>query len=461
MKDTRLEGRLWIVLALLLLLAIACGCGDDDDDDDPVSDDDDDSPDDDDDDDDDNDDDDNNDDNDDDNDDDTAPTLVYLEDLPVLRLKGDAYRRGYDTGVLMGDRTVNMYQEYILKYALGLSPEYVDLFAFIRNLACFLLDMTEDERSQLEGIMDGIADNWDTTMEMGEGTEIEMNVNDLCIANAVADFGQIACSSVSAWGSLTEDGQPMIARNLDWSPGPDRMLGPGTVVFSETPDDQSWHLVSIGWPGLIGCYNCINGDGDSIFIHDTARFQSRLVLHIAPRTLLMRRALQAAQGAADPFAAAESTIESGNVDTGNNFHFMSLNPANAANPSACFEVDDNDQHEDGFATRRTSQDTDVSATTLTEALFVTNHHRKRYAPSGCWRYDLMIQTVEAMAAKGDPIGLPDLHETVKLVELGDLTVHTVLYSPVDRDLWLYRIGPDHLASEDVGVQIPWSTLTPW
>jgi hypothetical protein len=397
-------------------------------------------------------------------DDDAFDALTYVGDLPVLRLKGDAYARGYGLGEAIGGDIVFLYEEYILKYALGLSPEYCNIFEGLRNLACGVLKYTDEELRQMEGIAEGIRDHWQTEITLSDGTVLEFNKNDVCIANALADFAQIACSSVSAWGDMTEDGETIIARNLDWGPGPDNLLGQATVVISETPEDESWNFVSVTFPGFIGCLSCMNGDGDAAFIHDTSRWHSEIAIAVEPRVMMARRALLAAQGAQDDFAAFEGVIEAADVDTGNNFHFVRAADA-GDRAAACFEVDDNETHPDGFATLRTDLDTAASGTGLQEVFFVTNNHRKRYGdPSGCWRYDSMLESVETIVnEQRSPLTLDDLHEAVKKVEFVDpeLTVQTILFKPSDMTLKVFRLGPDHLASEDEGVTVPVSVLYPW
>lgn len=399
------------------------------------------------------------DDNDDDNnnDDDTFETLVYVDDLPVMRLKGDAYSRGYEMGSLVGDQIVYLYQEYVLNYALGLSEEYSALFKIVKNFACSMILFQEEEMEQIQGIADGVKDNWDTRLVLSDDTEIEFNENDICIANAIADFSQIACSSVSVWGALTDDQETIIARNLDWEPGPDALLPDHTLIVSETPDDESWHLVNITFPGMLGCLSCINGDGQGVFIHDTARYHDHYKVRLEPRAMLLRRALISAENAADPLATFESSLEAGQIDTGNNFHFVQ-SAANSDDGAVCFEMDDNENHGDGFVTGRIGQDTDASEIEQTDAMIVTNHHRKRYPPGNCWRYESIAQSIQT-AAFG--LTMDDLHTMMKDVEFETLTIHTILFKPSDWTLDIYRMRPDHLASEDSGVSLPVDLLFPW
>ena len=407
------------------------------------------------------DDDDNDDDNDDNDDNNAIETLVYLDNLPVIRLKGDAYSRGYELGNLMGDKIVYLYQEYILNYALGLSSEYATLFKLLKNLACPIFKFSEEEMEQIQGIADGITENWDTQIELTDGTILELNENDVCIGNAVADFAQIACSSVSVWGNLTDDGETILARNLDWEPGPEALLPDHSIIMSETPEDESWQLVNITFPGMIGCLSCINGDGQGAFIHDTARYHSNYKIRLQPRAILLRSSLIASQSTTDPVAAFETAFEAGQIDTGNNFHFVQ-STAKSNDGAVSFEVDDNEKHADGFVTIRDAQDTDASQIAQTDALIVTNHHRKRYPPGSCWRYESIAQSIATLTEKsGGTLAMDDLHTMMKDVQFDSLTVHTILFKPADWSLDVYRMRADHPASEDPGVHIPPEILFPW
>ena len=216
----------------------------------------------------------------------------------------------------------------------------------------------------------------------------------------------------------------------------------------------------MGWPGLIGCYSCINGDGTGVFIHDTLRYNDGFHVRLEPRTLLLRRAVLAAQGATNPAQAVEETLEAGRMDTGNNFHAV-CQAAGAFPPAACLETDDNRDHPDGTVTIRTSLDLDVSGTELVDALFVTNHHRKRYPPSSCWRYEAMVARAEEIAAADGAMDLEDALDVMRIVEFEELTVHTIGYRPEDRTLIIRRAGPEQTPSEDKGIQVPWDVLFPW
>ena len=44
----------------------------------------------------------------------------------------------------------------------------------------------------------------------------EITVDDLKAVNCLSDIMGAGCSSFSAWGSLTDDGAPVIGRNLDY-----------------------------------------------------------------------------------------------------------------------------------------------------------------------------------------------------------------------------------------------------
>ena len=80
----------------------------------------------------------------------------------------------------------------------------------------------------------------------------------------------------------------------------------------------------------------------------------------------------------------------------------------------------------------------------------------------CWRYDSIAQSIGALTEKsGGTLAMNDLHSMMKDVQFDSLTVHTILFKPADWSLDVYRMRPDHLASEDPGVHIPAEILFPW
>ncbi len=394
-------------------------------------------------------------------------TLVTLDGLRVVRLKGSAYVRGYRLGAVLGDQIMEFYQSYLLDYV---AQDFADDVALARMIVEAMVDLTDEQDAMLHGIADAVVSMQDTAIMLPDGTAATFGFQDIVLANIISDIAMFGCSSASAWGSLTADGETVVARNLDWDAGPDQMLGTGTVVVSETPEDESWQLVLVTWPGMIGCHSCMNGDGQAAFIHDSRRYGSGIVYSgLEPRSYALRKALLAAEGSSDPFTAFEYSLETSAWNSGNNFHFVTPHkPGRYA--GACFETNDQPDHPDGFATFRTPLDTAVNGLDNTETMLVTNHFRKRSDTiSAGWRYGELIQSLGTCLDPQDEdnpsadgvIDLADIVWMVNQVELGTTTVHTIGFKPATKTLIVHASGPGVLASEAPGVTVPWETLFPW
>ncbi|MCK4548227.1 MAG: hypothetical protein KAW17_12400 [Candidatus Eisenbacteria sp.] len=179
----------------------------------------------------------------------------------ILRLWGNHFEMGYAHGFLMAGEIVRLVDEYFIgvqwqpwTYTHTIRPTVEEFFV-----------LPPEYQEELEAMLKGIVDSGVSTYL--ESVERDLDLLDLHTANCYLDFLHWLCSSVSAWGEMTEDdpllaGATAIVRNFEYPLGPDALLAVYSLLIAfdpSSPDEKQW--VSVTWPGIIGCVSCMNEDG--------------------------------------------------------------------------------------------------------------------------------------------------------------------------------------------------------
>jgi hypothetical protein len=191
------------------------------------------------------------------------PQLTNLPAVPLLRLKGNGYSRGYQ----YGQSYPKKWQEAVQKLEDGAVREikptlYFDwlarlLYRGYTNHVFNRVDDFQDVPSSLEnmpeeyrGYVQGIAD--------GAG----LHRSQITRLIATVMLSDASCSGFIAYGPATEDGRLIQLRNLDWG-DPHMRPQDSTVLLAHEPED-GYRYLSIGFVGLIGSVSGINEHGISL-----------------------------------------------------------------------------------------------------------------------------------------------------------------------------------------------------
>jgi hypothetical protein len=254
----------------------------------------------------------------------------------------------------------------------------------------------------------------------------ELTVEDLMAANALADWFGMLCSTFSAWGPLTADGQTLTARNLDF-PSTSIMERLQLVVIRRgDAGRRSW--IGVSWPGLIGVYTAMSDAGVTMLMHDAAGLPPSEPVGFTPRALILREALESA-AAANFVEDVRTVFRKRRVLVGNNIH-VSGPLGDGRPPAVVFEYDANAR--EGGVTTRTAA---ASGTAVTTALWCTNHLRLRRPPRECWRYGRLDEQLTRMGEAGrqlDPEAALELIRSVKQ----DMTLHSACFIPHRKTMYV-------------------------
>ncbi|MCC7408084.1 MAG: hypothetical protein IT442_08430 [Phycisphaeraceae bacterium] len=224
-----------------------------------------------------------------------------LDGQAVLVLRGDAYERGYAHGYL-GAKEILGSMQVMLPILEGQAPGTWE-GKFVPLMARF--EFSERDQKKLAGMLAGIrAALPEATDRMLETLGREVTVEDLKVNQCLGDILGMACSSFSVWGPMTEDGQAVTARNLDYIAFPVRQY---SVIVAEEPTEAGVKkTIDLAFFGGVGASTVMNEDGLFVAIHDGhvkvagpegAKFTARVL------------ALRAAVETADPRKGADGIAE--------------------------------------------------------------------------------------------------------------------------------------------------------
>ncbi len=342
--------------------------------------------------------------------------LSKHEGLRVLELWGTPAQAGYAHGYLLAEEIVRLFDGYVLDKRIVPGPQLYEALLVPAVRRQFVWSPAHE--GELEALARGIRDRIGAENLRSEVLDRELKIEDLLVANALADWFGMMCSTFSAWGPLTADGQTITARNLDF-PSTDTMRQAQLVVVYRG-DGKRLPWIGVSWPGMIGVYTGMNSAGVTMLVHDAAGLPPSEVTGFTPRALVLREALEQAT-ARDFIEQVQRVFQSRRVLVGNNIH-VSGPRLDGRPPAAVFEYDGNARNA-GVTTRLPDPSADGIG-----VLWNTNHLRLRRPPRECWRYEELGEQLGRRASSGqklDPTAALALISRVRQ----DTTLHSVCFVP--------------------------------
>jgi Acyl-coenzyme A:6-aminopenicillanic acid acyl-transferase len=368
-------------------------------------------------------------------------TLTVEKGVRVLKLRGTPREMGYAHGFLLASEIVEGFEGYVVFSPVVGGPKNYEsrIVPKVRAQMVFLPEHEAELAGMLEGIEAALGDK-----SRVPSLDRAMQLIDLKVLNTYGDWYQFACSSFSAWGKLTPDGETITARNFDFFPSP--LLEKGQLLIAYAPSDPArrrW--INVGFPGVLGVISGMNEDGVGLFVHDVRRRPgAEHETGVNARLLVLRHAVETtgANGAPD---AVWKKLRALTTSMGNNVHVTS--PFDKKRPPAgIIEYDGVEEQSEGADFRAPG---DGSST-----VFCTNHYRKRSEPSSCRRYTKMaalLGETEAQGAKIDAAKARSIMGSIVQNALFSRTIHTVIFFPAARrfDVMLGKDGKVAPAFEPV------------
>ncbi|MDF1660859.1 MAG: C45 family autoproteolytic acyltransferase/hydrolase [Planctomycetota bacterium] len=189
--------------------------------------------------------------------------LTNLDSIPLLKLKGNGYDRGYQYGQQYPKRWKEAVQKLEAAAVREIAPALRSKWlaatlyrAYTAHVFNIVDDFSDPKGSlkrmpaEYQAYVQGIAD--------GAGLES----SDITRLIATVMLSDASCSGFIAYGPATEDGRLIQLRNLDWG-DPHMRPQDATVLLAHEPEN-GYRYLSIGFVGLIGSVSGINEHGISL-----------------------------------------------------------------------------------------------------------------------------------------------------------------------------------------------------
>jgi len=362
-------------------------------------------------------------------------SLETVHGIRVLRVWGTPEERGHAHGRLLGAELLDLFDNVVLSEHILKQPG--DYESVVQAKLLPQLRFAPEERAELEGMLRGITEAVGPDKMRRERLNRNFEVRDLLAINSMADWYPFACSSFSAWGPATEGGEMITVRNLDFLALPPLATQQVLIAYVD-PGDGKNPWVTMAWPGLIGAYSAMNAEGVTVSMHDAEPLQPASTDSFVPRSLALRKAVEAA-GATTALDDVRRVLSSSPSMMGNNIHF-SAPFSGQPNPAGVFEYDGN-LSRDGGATLRTS-----TAEPNPCWVACTNHYCvRRVAPQAgdspfdsVRRFGSISESLAGSLASGGKVDLEMARKVLANVAAdGNVaTLHSVYYFPNRRELYV-------------------------
>lgn len=340
-------------------------------------------------------------------------SLTTIQGMQVLKVWGTPYEMGYANGYLAAPVIHDLHLEACEVFNLTNET----LHELYPQLSRFLLPARYEE--ELRGILAG--------METRAGGPVNMpplgralTFEDIFVGHVIEG---IHCSSFTAWGPMTEDGDLIGGTNKDWSDGAGliRRNTQWIIVRFPTGDSGRKGWISINNPGNIACSKGINEEGLFVHMHnaqgrpsteDNGYLMDDLFFREVLEKIELNSPREQVRNLLIPFITSDGT------------NMMVGMPYNGSNiPSYKLEIDGDETFENGVSLWEPEPPRPY--------LVCTNHFRKRLnPPQDTWRFDYDTGILESIYNSGgqDHVTVDQVLEMLQDTMGGD-AVHSIVYEP--------------------------------
>jgi hypothetical protein len=376
-------------------------------------------------------------------------SLAVENKVRVLRVWGKPYDQGFAHGYLLGREIMGLFENVLFDPRVMPEPQFYD--AVVRNAFLPRVQLSEDEKAELQGLYEGIRECVGTSGLKLERAQRPLDVQDLLAINCLADWIPTACSSFAAWGDRTVDGGTIAARNLDYFDLPG-ISSQHLLIVHAAQQKGKKRFASLAWPAIIGVYTAMNEDGVFVAMHDAPAGRAFGATSIVPRSIALRHIVESVK----PETAADDALKllrENPAFRGNNF--LVVAPfLKQPNPAVVFEYDGTAGLEGGV-TMRTP---DCAANqTPAESIACTNHYRQRGEPAFCGRYQTLVDGLKAAVDKKEKY---NSHRAFALIAKAGVntTLQTVVAMPNARAFDVYLGTGDKPATQVEGERFAMADL---
>ena len=345
--------------------------------------------------------------------------LSEIDGLTILHVWGTPREQGYAIGYLLAPEIVGLYDRLIAARTWDLDPEKWnnDVLPSAQRFTLAL-----EYFDEFEGMLEGIESRAGGPAEiasLGRPLQIE----DLVAASYLYDDKRLGCTSFAAWDTMTDDGQTLYGRNMDWPALSAFLEAPQIVtVRAPWPDSNRLATVSVFFPLLVGVNTAMNEDGVVLCNNDAYNERDPVrATGFFPAPYSNRTALETARaGTAYEDILAALRAEPSGVGRSLTIATPSCNEAECG---FVVEADGIWEEAGGVIVRMPGPGQSYVLTTM--------HHRERGEPIDCQYYEIGDQVFRAIAyGEAPPLTVATTWDLLtELTPTGGLTYHSVIFEP--------------------------------
>ncbi len=363
-----------------------------------------------------------------------------IEGTPTLVLRGTHRERGRDHGFLCAKEIVRLVDAFVPVAATIKPGGWEKVYVPAARTFAWPKRFEEELAGMLEGIRKALPSKDARTLKsLGR----EIGLDDLKVMNALSDIFGMGCSSFSAWGELTPDGELLTGRNLDYATFPVPLLP--VLIGVEPAEEGLKPTLGASFMGMISCGTVMNSEGTFLALHDSGTLPRDSTKGFVPRMMTLQGAIEAARGDRAAGDIAEA-LRKAPVLVGNNVHVSAPAP-----PAAVLEWDSNGK--DGGVTVRAPKADEFAA-----GLVCTNHYRARAGPADCGRYAKLGSALRKLRSEGKKLDLETAKRMLDSVAVNgaSVTYLSIVVHPKARRLVL-AYAPERGVSATKGrwVTVEW------
>jgi hypothetical protein len=322
-----------------------------------------------------------------------AADTLRIDGKLTLWLMVDGYEAGWNYGYLLGERIVNLMENYLISSAFGGAANYQMARQIFDEK--FVYDQKYADIAQ--GMIDGIDDSGVSIFSPTLGEDLTFK--DVLIANSVPDFTSIGllqhegpgCSDLMSWGEATMDdpmlnGELVVSRNLDWTSHP-LLVENSLMIIWGSPSGENQRIITFGFAGLIGALSGFNESGIVTFQNMGNYNMQATGTDFYPVNLAQRNGLESWDYNGDGTCSPRDVTDA--VRDHNVSSTFIVNTAGYSTHEPAAEI--LEIHNSLGEYLRTIDD---NLFELGTNLASTNHFRKLRPPAYCYRYNRFVDSLQ-------------------------------------------------------------------
>jgi len=345
--------------------------------------------------------------------------LSEIDGIPVLHVWGTPREQGYAIGTLLGPEVVGLYDRLIAYQTWDLNSQRWNDEVLP---AAQRFTLAPEYLAEFEGMLQGIESRAGGPAEV-PSLGRDLQIEDLVAASYVYDDKRLGCTSLAAWGSMTEDGRTLYGRNMDWPALPAFLEAPQIVIVrAPWPDSGRLATVSVFFPLIIGVNTAMNAHGTVMCNNDAYNERDPVRRSgFFPAPLSNRTALETAR-AGTAYEDILMALRAEPSGVGRSLT-VSMPPGDNEARGLVFEADGIWGETGGVIVRMPEPTQSFILTTM--------HHRERGEPIDCRYYEIGEQALLAVSrGQLPPLTVATTWDLLTaLTPTGGLTYHSVIFEP--------------------------------